>query len=462
MGDYNPVTVDKWFMRTMGRYTGNIAKGNQANREAWFSRLREAIKAGGEDMEKAGISVSPDASDDELARFAADLTAWRYTKGKEAYGKVPDSELFKAAKNLREGVAAIKEMPTQADRAHYRDIVNQARELLLVRDGIDLDSASLQATIWYPEQDLYRAMGSAQSVKREDYGSAISEALNVEPTEKALFEQSRGVLEATRRNEYQQFSRARAVAAIRRGLYARATGGSSGAYSGRGTGDGASFRILSGNNRTHYESKILRVHTPKKGPAKAMTKGGIAPVPILELDMRDPNAAKAFHASISKAKRRNKFGSSVHVYSPKEYAASRLFVTPDGKSGAAITKDGDIISVFSDGTEGWAQSAMLLAIQNGGRKADSFNTVLPRLYSMAGMRPVARVKWNEAMKPGDWDKALYRKFNNGEPDVVLYAYDPGFGPAQFEEAMEKAPVFGPDEWDKADALRDQWFEENGP
>ena len=66
------------------------------------------------------------------------------------------------------------------------------------------------------------------------------------------------------------------------------------------------------------------------------------------------------------------------------------------------------------------------AVQMGGKKLDAFNTYLPAIYTTVGFRPVARVPWDEAQAPPGWDKKTFSKFQNGEPDVVMFVYDPDY------------------------------------
>ncbi len=104
----------------------------------------------------------------------------------------------------------------------------------------------------------------------------------------------------------------------------------------------------------------------------------------------------------------------------------RVFLTPDGKAGFAL-KGNDIVSAFKHPdapAKGFANSALALAVQEGGRKLDAFDTVLPDLYSDSGFRAVARLKWDESQAPPDWDKTTFGKFNGGQPDVVFMVYDP--------------------------------------
>ena len=123
-----------------------------------------------------------------------------------------------------------------------------------------------------------------------------------------------------------------------------------------------------------------------------------------------------------------KFGASVHAYGVDEYRNMQLFLTPDGNVGFALKPNGDCVSAFKNENasdiSGAAELALTLAVEHGGTRLDAFDTVLPRIYSNAGFRAVARLAWNDEYAPEGWDKATYAKFNNGEPDVVFMVYDP--------------------------------------
>ena len=138
--------------------------------------------------------------------------------------------------------------------------------------------------------------------------------------------------------------------------------------------------------------------------------------------------AKTFQNAITRAKT-GTYGASVHVYSADEYQAMRLFMSPDGNSGFALKGD-DIVSLFKNPdlkTRGIANTSLTLATEEGGRRLDAFDTALPKLYSNSGFRAVARLKWNEDYAPPGWDKATYKEFNGGEPDVVFMVHDPAYG-----------------------------------
>jgi len=116
----------------------------------------------------------------------------------------------------------------------------------------------------------------------------------------------------------------------------------------------------------------------------------------------------------------------VHVYDAEAYKGMSLFLTADGKSGFAL-KGNDIVSCFkhpASTAEGFADEALGLATQLGGRTLDAFDTVLPQLYSKSGFRAVARIPWNDEHKPDGWNYDAYKKFKDGRPDVVFMIYDP--------------------------------------
>ena len=137
-----------------------------------------------------------------------------------------------------------------------------------------------------------------------------------------------------------------------------------------------------------------------------------------------PAGAQAFHDSITAAKQ-NKFGAAVHVYEPDEYKGMRLFMTVDGKDGFALKGD-DIVSLFKhpeQKTMGVATTSLALATQQGGRKLDCFDTMLPELYSKSGFHAVARLPFSDEFAPPGWNHETFSKFNGGRPDVVFMAYN---------------------------------------
>jgi len=138
----------------------------------------------------------------------------------------------------------------------------------------------------------------------------------------------------------------------------------------------------------------------------------------------------------------------VEIKTPDELAEARLFRTENG-SGFAIKPDGDIVAVFASKSEpsGGGYSMLQAAVQAGGRKLDAFDTYLPAIYETAGFRPVARVRWNDEYAPPNWNKADFASFNDGEPDVILFVYDPNYFGGKVD-----IPSF--DDYDEAAKIQD--------
>lgn len=151
--------------------------------------------------------------------------------------------------------------------------------------------------------------------------------------------------------------------------------------------------------------------------------GGFAPQTFHALK---PGHEDKFYKAISAAKAANPHGAAVELHTAAEYNGMRTFLTPDRKAGFAL--DGDnIVSVFKhpDSTaKGIAKSALALATQQGGKRLDAFDTVLPNLYSAAGFRAVARLPFDEKYAPPGWNKETFAEHSGGKPDVVFMVHDP--------------------------------------
>lgn len=185
-------------------------------------------------------------------------------------------------------------------------------------------------------------------------------------------------------------------------------------------GSGGSDSLPLGGKRVEVAYKHSYALSPEASGIMSGTR--MQQTAFLELE---DSGADYFGGALSAAKQGNPHGASAYAYSEEEYKEMRMFVSADGTSGFAIKEDGDIVSVFKGpGGPGWfAHSAMLLAVQEGGRKADAFDTVLPHIYSLHGFVARSRIPWNEGYAPNDWDKGTFAHFNGGEPDVVYLALD---------------------------------------
>lgn len=188
---------------------------------------------------------------------------------------------------------------------------------------------------------------------------------------------------------------------------------------GRGHSDGDGTRSVLVGGRPVTARRIEH-----SGRADELRGRGLPAPDVYELDASE--GAGGFREAISALKTGNRYASSVYVYDEADYGQMRLYATDDGKAGFALKGD-EIVSVFVHGDSqyrGAAPSLMAAAVEQGGRRLDCYDTVLPRLYAEAGFVPVARIPWNDDYAPDDWDHAAYARFNEGRPDVVLMGYDP--------------------------------------
>ncbi len=432
-GRWDLPTFDRWWMRTWGRVTGSLIDYPQELREKHLAGWRQAIEDNPKLAEEYG--VSSDMSDDQLIVKALEVFKdWSKT------WRDKDNPFFKITRAINSRAAEPADAPKGgAQRAFMRETVEEALRLLKA-EGYDMEHADLQALLWFPEQRLWDRLGSKQRNKENDYAKAFRELTGRTGANAPASEAGAPLAFGAR--EKHQFLRNRVVETIRGEWAPRPGGATSGAYTGRAAGRGGRVRFLTGNNRT-LEAPVAAVHKPNQRVKNLLETAKVTSTEFMELQP-GPESARLFHRAISLAKKHNRYGAAVHIYDEADYQGAKLFTTPDGKAGFAIKPDGDIVSVFSDPRSAKDRPAsslamLQLALQMGGRKLDAFDTVLPTLYGANGMRPVARIAWDDEFAPEGWDKKVFAKFNNGEPDVVFMVYDPDyvFKPGD----VKKAPLF---------------------
>ena len=182
---------------------------------------------------------------------------------------------------------------------------------------------------------------------------------------------------------------------------------------------GDSLRDVSGN--------VVATRISEPSLAEELREKGVQVVELFEVDKEQ---AELFRDSLVISSEANEFGGSVTVYDLDYYQQDgvRMFITQDGLGGVALNGD-EIVSGFmhpdaTDRGQGAVISMVSSMVDQGGRRLEAFDTVLPGNYSIAGFRPVARLRWDNEQKPDGWDFNLYNRWNNGKPDVVFMAYDP--------------------------------------
>ena len=112
-----------------------------------------------------------------------------------------------------------------------------------------------------------------------------------------------------------------------------------------------------------------------------------------------------------------KYYNFVTHYSEKEYKkmGAKVFLSDSAKSGYAIDKHGDLMSVFSLPGAHEGPTLMQSAIRNGAKKLDCFDSgFLPKFYEKYGFKEINRIKWGDKFAPSGWN---YKR--DGRPDVVF-------------------------------------------
>jgi len=467
-GSEGYLTMDLWWTRSINRMRGQLMP--QAT-ESSISKFREMMDR-------------PDATRDEVIAatipFRDKYKDYGYTteleylaKSKEPNTNAGTAEWFKKAKRAagdaypqleyehkmekmantiyKNEYEMLAEAPFGAsDRQFMYDSARKA-QTILANKGINLTLADIQAALWYYEKRLYAKLTGreADDIGYEEAIVAQSKNGNGRARPSVVFsEQPDGGDVATGKvavsDQYGGGVNGQESVGRQSLRSAEPTVRSSlGGRGGRNAADGAKLSLSAGLRTFRTGDEAPQTHTRRSGgdvgsvrvlgakPIAEYTpedsfKGVVGQYgyqsPVLyEISGKD---ADVYERAIQSSKDASPYGASVYVYPVEDYAKMRLFMTEDGKSGFALKND-DIVSVFSGPPhKGSVHSSIQLAVQEGGRRLDAFDTVLGDIYNTNGFQIVGRMKWNDDYKPDNWDKKTFLKFNNGEPDVVYMAYNP--------------------------------------
>lgn len=394
----------------------------ELRREAGFRGAPSGLSGGADSMHLGAMILG-----DKTGRFSLNINGYEGTT-KDIWFTRSYNRLFG---NMRDNAGEVAAGPRNAtERRRMEEFVRKMRDRL---EDQGLSEQDIQAIMWYYEQNLMTDLGvqsrpGAFSEEAERiYGQLRPGVRGSDATEAAA---EPGGLEGFRGISPTQ----RAVRAERRlpqRVDPRDPTGQAGPYTrGAGSGDaGDGLLVLEPNaqSQARYQEAGLTLPTVREVPAA--------------------QSAAQYNADMTSAMAGHRFGAQVEIKSPEELADARLFRTDDG-SGFAIKPDGDIVAVFAgqNAARGSGYSMLQAAVAAGGRKLDAFDTYLPKIYETAGFRPVARLPWNDEFAPPNWDKETFSNFNNGEPDVVFFVYDPDY----YGGAVD-VPVFN----DYGDAVAEQ-------
>lgn len=216
-GNFEPVTMDMWFMRTIGRLANTLrsfnAKKFQKQTDRFLAGLDErgdnALYADAFDPEmveaaKAQVPQTDPETGEELLDAngepimgpdgdAIEALARAVNKRHQAeFGdketrKLFDSkervksEMAKASETILKSLDKPRDSPASGgERQNLRDVVRRTVAIVEKAYGKRIPPAALQALIWYPEQELYRNLGVSLNVTSQDYAGAIRKRLESE------------------------------------------------------------------------------------------------------------------------------------------------------------------------------------------------------------------------------------------------------------------------------------------
>jgi hypothetical protein len=476
-GIFDQLTMDRWLMRTWGRLTGSLIEDNTRLADSKRGEMERLIKGllkptARPTRERFERITGKTITEADLASAdAIDALATAVNKAsikplnRTFFNKSKIGNLMRKTSNSLVGyIDGQKEAPAgPAERNFIREVFSGALDSVRERGYPKLTMSDLQALLWYPERRLYdiaKESNISEGYKDDeapDYTNAASKLVRlngipeskikdvIANTEKEYANRARAIQRDAGERTSQVGSEGRAAGFagkershfITRGIirsYRERNAGQPNAYKGTSGKDGNGFRVLGQNAIAEFKPVI--------GFKNALKNADITAPTFYELS---PNGSALFQDSISTAKESNPFGAAVQVYSAEDYAGMRMFLTKDGKAGFALKGD-DIVSVFSQSPHiGGVNAIMQLAVQEGGRRLDAYDTILPKLYYNNGFKTVARLKFDEQYAEG-WDKKIFADFSNGKPDVVFMVYDP-----EYNQPPTKSDGVMIDEYDEGSA-----------
>ena len=192
-GNFEPVTMDMWFMRTVGRLAGTLPAFDPVLFPKQVAKLRAALaETGSADRGVYGSQFDPAVLDaamktDEgaiaLARQVHSLHNRQFIKERAAFDA--GTRLKTALVGAADSIIKSSDKPTDApasggERQRLRDVVRQMVDMVEEQTGKRVPPAALQALIWYPEQELYKSLGVKLRVTSQDYAGAAKSLLTKE------------------------------------------------------------------------------------------------------------------------------------------------------------------------------------------------------------------------------------------------------------------------------------------
>jgi hypothetical protein len=174
-GQFDQLTMDRWFMRTWGRHTGTLLEIDKQAIADGKKRLSNAIDTVKSDPEalaklKSVVGKLSGMSSVDLAKSIEKASMDKDKRAILASNPKTD-ELRKAGNSLSKTISGEKEAPANGkERKFIRDVFNDVVGRLKSEHGIDISMADLQAALWYPEKILYESFKGGKTFEEAAEG----------------------------------------------------------------------------------------------------------------------------------------------------------------------------------------------------------------------------------------------------------------------------------------------------
>jgi hypothetical protein len=192
-GNFEPITMDMWFMRTIGRLSGTLPAFDPVLFPKQVAKLRAALAETGDSSrgiyaadfkpEDVAAAQQTDEGAIALARKIYSLHNRQFSKERAAFDS--GARVKTALVNASNGIIKSADKPTDSpssggERQRLRDVTRQLVAMVEEQTGKRVPPAALQALIWYPEQELYKKLGVDLQVTSQDYAGAAELLLTKE------------------------------------------------------------------------------------------------------------------------------------------------------------------------------------------------------------------------------------------------------------------------------------------
>lgn len=195
-GNFDPLTMDRWFMRTYGRLTGSLMSEAKRKLPAQIAKFREVALS--DDYRKKlkddGIQrVRLRKDDDYLLEYAYKVQS-AYANG----GFKLKNSLNKASNTLKNSQGEKQAPQNGTEREYIRRVMQMALDKVnKLNSNNPVNMGALQAIIWYPEKELYKlhGVGNAKS-EPTDYETEFRKILEGDEAGPTILGPIRSALES--------------------------------------------------------------------------------------------------------------------------------------------------------------------------------------------------------------------------------------------------------------------------